>query len=440
MGLLRDAFASQWTGRSGRQMAILFVIAAIASGHLQAQSPTWSGSDALTAWAGYNHDFYASGAKGGAIFTDKSVKAGGSSFSSFWEEVEEIEVAEDAYDFYAEHYPAHDRSALVKQINSLCDGFADNMPAKWKGPVDRYDWSANRFNDDLAWASIAFARAYQITGNANWLAAAEENFNTIWSRAQPHGRTDGRGGLLQTQPKGETWTPNLDSPVNFAFVIAGYRLHDSTTGPIGATYKSKADAVFAWAKANLYIYDFKPCNDHPGLTCSKIYDANNTSTGGKIGSFDYTYNYGIAIEAATLEGDKTMAATAANWLMYNSNNPNYPYIGTYNGFNILPNYSARGALNSSNNAGYNGIALRGVAFGISHGALAETKALAWAQANLESAWHQKSEENLTWDDWAHPTSGDAYSWGDSGALAGMLDIDAPGGYSEAKSSGSQRWR
>jgi hypothetical protein len=252
-----------------------------------------------------------------------------------------------------------------------------------------------------------------------------------------NGRSDGSNGLQQTQARGEGWKPNLDSPVNFTFVIAGYRLHDSTTGPASATYKSRADAIYAWAKANLYMYNFRPCNNHPGLVCSKIYDSNNTGVGGKIGSFDYTYNYGIAIQAATLEGDRTMASTAANWLMYNSNNPNYPYVGTLNGYNILPNYSAHGALNSCNNCGYNGIALRGIAFGISHGSLAGTNALPWARANVQSAWNQRGPENVTWDNWVSPTLGDPYSWGDSAALAGMLDIPAPDGY-PATSGGSRR--
>lgn len=436
MRTAHSAFSIYLTGRGWLPLVLAIVIALHGSGRAWAQSPSWSGGDALEMWAGYNRDFYAAGANGGAIFTDKSAKAGGSSWTSFWEEAEEIETAEDAYDFSAEHYPSRDRSAYVKEIEALCNGFVDNVPAKWKGPGDQFDWSANRFNDDLGWTAIAFARAYRITGNRSWLAAAEENFNLIWNRAQPNGKTDGSNGLQQTQAKGETWTANLDSPVNFTFVIAGYLLQESTTGPESAAFKSRADAVYRWAKANLYIYNFKPCTGHPGLVCSKVYDSNNTSVSGKIGSFDYTYNYGTAILAATLEGDFTVAATVTNWLMYNSNNPNYPYIGTYNGFNVLPNYSAHGANNASNNCGYNGIALRGVGFGIARGFLAGTAALPWAQANLQSAWNQRSTEDVTWDNWADPTSGDPYSWGDSAALTGMLDIAAPGGYSAVQETGT----
>jgi hypothetical protein len=411
---------------------LLIVIALIAVGSLSAQSPTWSGSDSYQAWVGYNGDFYTSGALGGKIFTGESTKVVGSSWSSFWEEAEEIEVAEDAYYDSVKHYPTHDHLAYVVEINSLCNGFVDNMPAKWKGPGDQYDWSADLFNDDLGWAAIAFARAYQITRNPRWLAAAKENYETVWNRAQPNEKTDGSNGLQQSQPHGSNWTANLDSPVNFTFIIAGHILHDNTWGSERAIYESQADAVYAWAKANLYVYNFKPCNNQSAFVCSKVYDSNNTSVGGKIGSSDYTYNYGIAIQAATRENDSTAASTVANWLMYDSNNPNYPYAGTYNGYNVLPNYSALGANNSCNDCGYDGIALRGIGFAISRGFLADTNALPWAQANVQSAWNNRNSDNVMWDDWVSPTTGDQYSWGDSGALAGMLDIPAPGGYPQTR--------
>lgn len=414
--------------RSRAIVAVLCVMAALVTARASAQAPQWSASDADAAWSAYNAAFYAPGPNGGRIFTDRATAAGGSGWSGFWKEVEEIEVAEDAYDHAARNHPQRNLSAYADEIDALCAGFVANMPAKWKGTHDRYDWSANLFNDDLGWAVIAFTRAYQITRNPDWLAAGEENFNTIWNRAQPNGKKDGSNGLQQIQPRRPQWSPNLDSPVNFTFVIGGYLLHDSTTGAASAAFKSEADAVYAWARANLYVYNAQPCNHHPRLVCSKIRDANNTSVGQRIGGYDFTYNYGIAIQAATREGDLTLASTAANWLMYNSNNPNFPYVGTDNGYNILPNYSARGASNSSNDAGYNGIALRGVGFGIAHGSLAGTDALQWARANLQAAWSRRNAQDLVDDDWANPTTGDQYSWGDSGAVAGMLDIPPPAGH------------
>ncbi len=117
--------------------------------------------------------------------------------------------------------------------------------------------------------------------------------------------------------------------------------------------------------------------------------------------------------------------------MYNSNNPNYPYAGTYtfNGvtYNVLPNYGQGGY----NDDGYNGIALRGIGIGYSRGALNVTT-LAWAQANLQAAWELRNSSDVMWNDWDNqvsplpitPNSG-LYSWDCSPAVAGMLDIPPP---------------
>jgi hypothetical protein len=414
------------------RLAFIFLVLVVgvtstASAQTLLQPVTWSGTDSYNAWTGYNGDFYTMGTNGGYIFTEESVQAGGSAMIGFWEEAEEIEVAEDAYYYSVNNYPSHDHSAYQQEIDALCEGFVANNQYSHNG-----DWSGDKFNDDISWAVIAFIRAYQITGNHQWLIYAKQNFTYVWNNAQPNGVHDGSHGLLQslphTLPDGKKWTPNLDAPVNFAFVIAGYLLHDNTTGTDSATYKSEADAIYNWAKANLYVYDFEPCNNQPDFVCSKIYDSNNTSLGGDIGASDFTYNYGIAIQAATREGDNTVASTVANWLMYNSNNQNYPYVGIFNGYEVLPNYSDTGKDNSCNDCGYNGIALRGIAFGLSRGSLSNPNTLAWAQANVQAAWNIRNSDNVMWDDWNAPTSGDQYSWGDSGALAGMLDVPAPGGY------------
>lgn len=416
-----------------------------------AQTPTWSGSDSYQAWAGYNRDFYASGANGGNIFTEESVNAGGSNWSSFWEEAEEIEAAEDAYYYSYNHYPTHSHTSYVNEIIALCNGFIDNMPSKWIGPKGGYDWSGDRFNDDLAWAATAFVRAYQITGDRTFLSAAEENFDTIWNRAQAEVVTVSgvkEVGLAQIQPptgvspqnNPSNWSPNLDAPANFGFVIAGYLLTDNTGSSL---YKAEANEVYAWAMENLYTISSNnggPCKAHMSLVCGKIRDANNTAYNAGvfagyapagIGPTDFAYNYGIAIQSTVRYGDHTSAQRIANYLMYNMNNSNYPYAGTYvyggTTYNVLPNWSGSKNNNNSNDAGYNGIALRGVAFAITRNAVNATTE-AWAQANVQAAWNERNSNDVSWANWVSPTAEDQYSWGDSAALAGLLDIPAPGGY------------
>src|SRR5579862_6282939 len=167
---------------------------------------TWTGSDANLMWAGYTNDFYTLAASGHHIF---GVTAGSSTITGFWEEAEEIEMAEDGY--YWATRPNNslgNGSEIANMINDLCAGFVAH-----NGSV----WSADQYDDDLDWATIAFARAYQITGNSNWLINAETNFNYVWINGQVNGVTDGSWGL--TQIRGDK---RMYANVNFTFVIAGY--------------------------------------------------------------------------------------------------------------------------------------------------------------------------------------------------------------------------
>jgi len=404
-------------------------------------SAQYTTAGAYTSWTSYNTYFLFrdSGSPQGKYFAEHQGNTNNPE-SGFWEEAEEIEDADDAYYFAVNNgYSSSDQAAIVTEINSLCQGFVNEHTASWG--------TSDRFNDDLDWAIIAFIRAYQITNaagspNTQWLTDAENNFTTVYGRAQT-----GNGGLAQAQPPSPVpsgWEPNLDAPVNFTFVIAGYLIYGNGGG---TAYKTDADGVYTWAMANLYTTSSNnggPCTGYSSLTCGKIRDSNPggpytiapwssySNTASSIGPDDYTYNYGIAIQAATREGGATNfteAQNIANYLMYNLNNTTAPvdgmaYDGTYEGYNILPNYGQDGV----NNAGYNGIALRGVGFGYSRGSLSATT-LAFAQANVNAAWLNKNSNSVVWNDWkagaTTPASGGLYSWDCSAALAGLLDIPAP---------------
>jgi hypothetical protein len=430
--------------------AISIVLTLTAARPAAAQAPSWTENNAFQAWAAFRDYFYTAGANGGDIIADEKIGDEANHWSVFWQEAEDIEVVEDAYYWAVKN--GGDTSKYVTYINNLGSGFIDNMhpttnfgpagcslAAGAANPCDPLDWSGNIFNDDLMWASMAFARAYQITGNPDWLTAAEKQFNTVWNRAQA-----GNGGLIQSQPhqlpNGGAWSPNLDSAINFTFVVAGYLIYNNTGD---ASYKSRADSVYAWAINNLYStspqHNAGTCKGQPGLTCAKIFDANNTGPfsnypnypGTGISPSDYSYNYGTAIQAAVrVGGTGNDAATqaAANYLMFNMDNPFSPYAGTYNGFNILPNYGQNGA----NGAGFNGIALRAVGLGLNRNGtngqpILNSTALAWAQENLQAAWNLRNSDNVMWNDWVDPIPGSYtyHAWDCTDMVAGMLDIAAP---------------
>ena len=391
---------------------ILLVAAALACTRLSTTANatdtnlTWTESDVDLMWAGYTNDFYTLAASGHHIFC---VTKGSSTITGFWEEAEEIEMAEDGY-YWAKTYGVGSASVITNMVNDLCGGFVAHNGSLW---------SADQYDDDLDWATIAFARAYQITGNSSWLIDAETNFNYVWINGQVNGQTNGSWGL--TQIRGDE---RMYANVNFTFVIAGYLLYNLTGD---SSYKSKADAIFNWSKANLYVYNHEPAKNGSTNVCSMIYNYNNSEFGSGLQNRDVMYNYGIAIQAAYFEHDTTMAQTVANWMIYNvdadpaGNGP--PYAGTFDGYNVLPDYGA-GTNNGANDCGYNGIGLRGFGVALRNGLLTNPDALPFAQANMQSAWNHRGSDNVEWCGWTTSPSGTKYSWGDSSAMAGMFDVPA----------------
>jgi hypothetical protein len=526
--------------------ALLLLLALSASCTASAQPPTWTANNAYQAYAAYtSHEYFFLGPDtsnwsdpngNGNKFSIIVDHQHGNSWVTFWQEVEKIELAEDAY-YWATHHDG-DRSKHADQVNQLCQGFIDKMwpdsnfgkGTPWSGG-DPYNWHGTDFkdtnyssqknpkatssgpgdwfNDDLMWAAIAFARAYQITGKKGWLSAAENQVDYVWANAQAQTNAAGDGldgtvvGLMQTfcnknggkdgdckastspsspsassAPPG-SWAPNLDAEVNFTFVIAADLLADNTTDK-SKHYKDARNAVYAWAMAHLYSETSKKakgCSDAQTkiqghkVTCAEIFDNDNAGpfngehkywfkyqTFATPSDWDFTMNYGNAIQAAVRMGDHQKAQNIANYLMYGLSNPRHPYAGVYKwdastDYNILPYYGPEDDVvingvhtkvpsdydEGSNYAGSNGIALRGVAYGLSRGAL-DAKTKHWAQANVQAAWNNQNDDHVMWDDWTpghktgkykYPTAKkehDVYiydSWDCSDAVAGLLTVPEP---------------
>jgi hypothetical protein len=353
----------------------------------------WTSADTQRAWADYNRAFLITRADGTEGFAMQQQNA---ATTGFWEDIEQIEMADDAYDWHVRSFPDGDHSAYAREVDALCEGFTRNNKF---ANLPSNDWSRNRFNDDLNWAVMAFAHAYVITKNPEWLAIAQTCFRIVWGRAR-----NSNGGLNQTQPttNGDAWHANEDSPVNYNFVIAGYLLFKITGD---SSYRKDADLIYKWALTDGHLYD---------AGTGKVRDS-------VTGPRDFSYNYGIAIGAALVEGDTAAVRKILQWLMKSSNNPDLPYAALWKKFNILPDYHQGG----KNNAGYNGIALRWIGMAARSGALTPAE-VAWAQANVSLAFNLRNASGLMWNKWNTPTPPDGlYSWDCSSAMVGMLDIPAP---------------
>ena len=212
----------------------------------------------------------------------------------FWQEIEEIEGIEDAND--------RTGGAYKSQVAALLNGFS-----KAHGT----NWSDNIYNDDISWATIAYTRGYQTTGNTTFRTIAKNNFDLMFARAWNPAK-----GALYWTTNNTSYNSCIECPAGIASYLLSKALKD-------ATYLTKAQDLFAWEKANL----FRPSS-------GAIWDAVDTS--GKVGTWSSTYNQGTFIGLANYLGDTTSAVLAANYIRY--------HLGkhTTNEHLIMPEYGAGG--------------------------------------------------------------------------------------------------
>jgi hypothetical protein len=350
---------------------------ALVLGATRPAAAQWTVSNTSHAWSSYNGSYLYLEPDGySKVFTTTE---GGTTAEGFWTFAEEIEMAEDAY-AWATVNDSSNLSTYETEVQALCDGFVYKHGDTW---------TSDDFNDDLDVAIIAFARAYEITGTTRWLTDAENNFNSVWSRAQA-----GDGGLCENT--GASCYEN--SSVNWTFVIAGHLL---TNYSGVSSYATHAASVYTWALSHLYK-----------SSTGEIYDG-----GVPLEAVDYSYNYGYAIGAMSESGaSATTVGSVATYLFNDMSNASYPYAGTYSGYNILPNYG-QGNLNDS---GFNGIAMRWIGIANGHG-LIPSADIAAAKANITKAWSERNPTELIWNDWVATTPATGvYSWDASAAMTGLL--------------------
>ncbi len=249
------------------------------------------------------------------------------------------------------------------------------------------DWSSNIFNDDIMWATIAFARGYQITGDATFLSIAETNYAIAFNR----GWDPVAGGLFWTTAK-----TSKNACVEGPGSIAAHLLYEITGK---ASYRQQSAAIFNFLEAQLW-----------NATTGKVYDnlSSHVAT---------TYNQGTFIRVAELNGNFAAANLAAKYLMsMGSTTP------TSHGYNIMPNYET-----ANNNSGFNSIAIRWVARFMKDKGLQSTY-LGWLQANAQAAWNViRISDDLSWQDWHDVLPGGTLvgSWDCVSSVAALQDVPPP---------------
>jgi predicted alpha-1,6-mannanase (GH76 family) len=354
------------SGISQRRVSRWTVVWLIAAAFvLGAPQNGWSftSADANTIMNSYNNAFLKVNTSANrAIYRSYT---GTDTTADFWKFANEIEMLMDAYDRTGS-------STYRTLITQLCNGFTT---------VYGTSWSNNSFNDDVMWASIAFARAYKKTGNTSFRSIAKSNFDMCYARAWD----TSTGGLWWTTGK-----TSKTSAVNGPGAIAAFNLYEVLGD---SNYRTRSQTIFNWCKANLW-------NSGTG----QVYDSTSNFV-------PTSYNQGTFVGAAHYLGDVTSATLAANYTKNSMGSSN----STTGGHRLLPTYPHDG-----DGAGFNGICLRWIAKFMKDRGL-QGSYLAWMQANANAAWNRRrTSDNLSWCRWHENTpTGRMYSFGCSSSVVAL---------------------
>ena len=312
-------------------------------------------ADADTAINAYLQAFVSTGDKGAFI---KGKQDGGK--TGFWQEIEEIEGVLDAND--------RTGGAYKTQVVALLDGFVKDHGTSW---------SNNDFNDDIAWAVIAYTRGYTATGDQKYLDVAKSNFDMMFARAW-----DPATGALFWKTNTKSYNSCIECPAGIASFLLGETLNDPR-------YATAARDLYLWNKAHLFNAETGAVLDSVGVD-------------GKMNNWSSTYNQGTFIGLANFLGDAATAKLAADYTMNKMGKANA------SGLMILPQYDAGGG----DLAGFHSIGLRWISRFMKERGL-EATYLPWLQANADAAWKmRRTSDNLGWNRWLEPTPKDdvLHSW------------------------------
>ncbi len=318
-------------------------------------------NDAATIFNAFNTAFMSNGA-----------------YSGWWTHAELLEMAEDAY----ENTPSVARRNIV---TSTCNGFLSQNGT---------NWLYNEYNDDIAWAVIAFSRAHLITGNPLYRNVAQLNFDAMFARGwdtQYFG-----GGIWWRQSDRQSKNACIQGP---AAIAASYLYQ--ITGDVG--YLQKAQMIHGWNRSML----FNPSN-------GSVYD--NINTNGTLDTVALTYNQGTFIGSA-------------NFLYRATGLPQYYQDAILAGKRAQNNMTTAGILpewgSNSDLSGFNGIFARWMArFAKDQNLWASFGP--WLTTNANAAWSIRNSSNLAWQKWRTqtPESGSEIgNWGCSASVVIMQVAD-----------------
>jgi len=301
----------------------------------------------------------------------------GGLYTDFWWEAQMWETVMDAYERTGS-------PTYLAMIDDVYDGF-----------VAYYPGFTNNFNDDQGWWALACARAYELTSDSRYLTCAENLFATIWAEQDS---TYGGGIWWRKTPHDQK---NVASNATAALTAA--RLYGLTANPV---YLTRAQNLFSWVDTTLHASD------------GHVYDHVEGATPGTVVKWDFTYNFGTYVGAATelyeATADSsylTRAITAADWSV-----ANLTAGGTflYEGVNDA--------------AGFKTILIRSLMNLVNdHG---QSQYLPMLPANVTQTWaNRRTSDNLVGPNWSASTPAGYLQSMTAAAAVSALQLVTPNSYS-----------
>lgn len=273
--------------------------------------------------------------------------------ADFWDNAEIFESVIDAYEVTRDEK----HLGYIKEISDATLGSYGKK------------WTYNEYNDDIMWLCIAYARAYLLTGEPDYLRYAKTNFDPVWERAY----SEDMGGGLWWRTDNQSKNSCVCGPGAIAACLLG-----QATG--NEDYFAKAKLVLDWQIEHLY---------EAGL--GKVYDSIDIK--GNINKWSSTYNQGTFIGACMLyylySGDESYINKAKKAALY-----------------AMRSMYDHGVMNNETEGrdliGFKGILTRWIS---RYAVLAENSEIfEWLRRNADTAWKNRNSKDLIWTAWGSKTS------------------------------------
>jgi MYXO-CTERM domain-containing protein len=304
------------------------------------------------------------------------------------------------YDIYPamDHYEYSHNQADLTLLNTTVNSMLTS-PA-WDSANNGYlVTTGDTWNDDVGWTIQLFTRAYQLTGNQDYLSQATTDWNFVMNNSNGGGWDAVNGGVWEEG----TSKVSKCTLSNSNFVYTGVALYQITHN---TDYLTGAEKVYAWERqylANMtsstITYSgpnsqFAGQQIHPGQVSDCVL-ADLTPQG----YADWIYDNGgfllAADELYRVTGTQSYyndAVMVINHIVgeYNpTGNPPTPLGSSCEGPNCISDYWFTKALSE---------------FLTLTGGWWSSPNANWLLANAQAAWNSRNSANVTWNQWGTPTN------------------------------------